>query len=619
MRVSASSLSSRVRRTLLLGGVILVGLLAVPASSALASGNAGYTTYDTTVLGCLHGSGVNCNTYAGKDAVYMSGGPIGGTGLTDGQYYFTVLAPGSQNGGFVDGADGNLSDTTAGNGGPGGGDLSSNRTFTVSGGVVTYSAGHATGTSPQGQFIIGLAPFDDTPNPGGVYILAVCKVGATSASDCKYDAFKVGGEGAQDLVVFKSATPAFDRSFTWGITKDVDRTRVEQVGGSATFNYTVTVTKSGPTDSGWQVTGSISVFNPNDADVTGVTVTDDINDGNLSDNCVVSGGTNATIPASSSSDFAYTCSYAVAPALATETNTATASWGDQDLSDGHLAGNSATFAVDFTFATGGPANPHLIDNCVTVSDPLGGGTLGTPCSSATYKYSAVFGVPQFDCVNHDNTASFVTDTTGTTGSASKTVTVCGPAKTGALTMGFWQNKNGQGIIAGGASTSGVCKSGTWLRQYAPFQDLGATASCATVATYVTNVIKAASCTSLTKTCNAMLKAQMLATALDVYFSDPALGGNKISAPGPIGGVKIDLTKICAMIDGSGGGSCSGSFENVSSAFGGATALTVGQMLTYAASQSNAGGSTWYGQVKATQVLAKDAFDAINNQVVFSAP
>src|SRR5205814_1322392 len=102
----------------------------------------------------------------------------------------------------------------------------------------------------------------------------------------------------------------------------------------------------------------------------------------------------------------------------------------------------------------------------------------------------------------------------------------------------------------------------------------------------------------TQPCNAMLKAQMLATALDVYFSDPALGGNKISAPAPIGGVKIDLTSS-------------------SSAFGGATSRTVSQMLTDAASQSNVGGSTWYGNVKATQVPAKDAFDAINNQVAFA--
>ena len=42
------------------------------------------------------------------------------------------------------------------------------------------------------------------------------------------------------------------------------------------------------------------------------------------------------------------------------------------------------------------------------------------------------------------------------------------------------------------------------------------------------------------------------------------------------------------------------------------------MLAYAASQSNSGGSTWYGNVKATQELAKNAFDAINNQLAFAA-
>ena len=74
-----------------------------------------------------------------------------------------------------------------------------------------------------------------------------------------------------------------------------------------------------------------------------------------------------------------------------------------------------------------------------------------------------------------------------------------------------------------------------------------------------------------------------------------------------------------MIDSIGSSTCSGSYENVSGAFGGATSLTVSQMLTYAASQSNTGGTTWYANVKATQQLAKDAFDAINNQVAFQAP
>jgi hypothetical protein len=232
-----------------------------------------------------------------------------------------------------------------------------------------------------------------------------------------------------------------------------------------------------------------------------------------------------------------------------------------------------------------------------------------PYTTQPFTYTKKFTPPTGGCVTVNNTAT-ITETGQT---ASKSVKNC---NTGALTMGFWQNKNGQAIITGGASTSGVCNSATWLRQYAPFQDLSATATCSTVATYVSNIIKAANASGTSM--NAMLKAQMLATSLDVYFSDPTLGGNKINATAPIGGLTIDLTNICHMIDSSTGtGTCSGTYENASSAFGGAHSLTLSQMLSYAASQSSVGGSTWYGNVKATQGLAKDAFDAINNHVATS--
>ncbi len=46
-------------------------------------------------------------------------------------------------------------------------------------------------------------------------------------------------------------------------------------------------------------------------------------------------------------------------------------------------------------------------------------------------------------------------------------------------------------------------------------------------------------------------------------------------------------------------------------------LTVSQMLSYAVSQSKAGGSLWYENVKVTEEKAKDAFDTINNQKAFS--
>src|SRR5919197_479495 len=126
-------------------------LLFVPA--ALGAGNAAYTTFDTTQRGCLNG---NPN------------------GVTTG-------------------------DT-------GSGDPLACRTFTVSAGLISsYNPGtdctdptgtgtpayseHAPGTDPQGNSVIGLAPFDDTDQPGGVYIVAICSVGASSASDCKFDAF----------------------------------------------------------------------------------------------------------------------------------------------------------------------------------------------------------------------------------------------------------------------------------------------------------------------------------------------------------------------------------------------------------------------------------------------
>jgi hypothetical protein len=168
-----------------------------------------------------------------------------------------------------------------------------------------------------------------------------------------------------------------------------------------------------------------------------------------------------------------------------------------------------------------------------------------------------------------------------------------------LGTGFWGNQNGQSIISGGSSSAaGVCDSGSWLRQYNPFQDLSATASCDQVAAYVASVMNKATCTGTV--CNTMLKAQMLATALDVYFNDPAIAN-----------ATVDLTSICSDV-----ATCSAT-EDDSAAFGGAASLTVSQILDYAAGQSNASGSSWYGNVKTKQVLAKDAFQAISNLAVSS--
>lgn len=650
-------MSKGTRRRRLAGGTTLVVAVCTAliflTSGAFAGGNAGYTTFDATALGCLDSpNGVDCNNYTSKDKVYMNGGPSNGAGLDPGDYFFAVLVPGFQNGGFLDGADGNLSDTTASADdksssslGAGGGDPVACRTFHTSGGLITsYAptsactdtyAAHATGTStPEtgSKLIIQLAPYDDTTNAGGVYILAICKVGATSSSDCKFDAFRInGGEvtPAGNLSASKTAAPSFTRTFTWGITKSACAHGITPCtqtvngttqGTAVQFDYAVTVTKSSGTDSGWQTSGTISVSVPgsNTGDVMNVVITDtDSNNGSCNvDNQNPASNTEnlGTLSPGALVTKSYICTFGSNPGSGT--NTVTLTW-NPNLSDGTVTpDDSATGTANYTFG-----NPTTVNgDCIMVTDTFNNNTttLSGPngqCSTYTFNYSHTVYIPASGCVSYPNTATFTGAgvTTGLLGSASRTVTVCRvPPQMGALTMGFWQNKNGQGIISGQAKT-GTCPSATWLRQYAPFQELSATATCSGVATYVYNVIKLATCGGTT--CNAMLKAQMLATALDVYFSDPALGGNKINAPSPIGSRIIDLQNVCKMIDGSGGtATCSGVYYDVSSAFGNASCLSVSGMLTYAASQSNVGGITWYGQDKPTQVKAKDGFDAINNSV-----
>ncbi|HEX2391637.1 MAG TPA: hypothetical protein VHI77_01830 [Solirubrobacterales bacterium] len=406
-----------------------------------------------------------------------------------------------------------------------------------------------------------------------------------------------------DLEVSKTAEPSFERSFPWSIEKTVDKEEVKTTGKNASFDYTIEVKKGAGVDSGWLVKGQITVSNPNDWEPVTVDVADEI-EADTGAVCSVTGGEEAEIPAGGSEEFGYECLYTEAPASSTETNKATASW-DAEAAHTPEGEASGTAAVNWGEPT------KTVDNCVTeVTDTVDGTTTkleGELCESKTFEETIVFPVKS-GCVDHTNVAQTTTVDSEKTLEDEVTVRVCGPVQSGALTMGFWQNKNGQGIITGGHETSKVCDSGTWLRLFPPFADLSPTANCKKVAEYVTTVIKAANAGGAAM--NAMLKGQMLATALDVYFSDPALGGNQIKAPTPLGGQKIDLTQVCKNIP-----ACT-TLEDTSAAFGGAKSLTVLQLLTYAGSKSNSGGTVWYEQVKATQGLAKDTFDAINNQVAF---
>lgn len=139
--------------------VVLLTLAAMSAASgyvfrnkALAAGLQG-AFYTTT----FDGQSVNDNHFSSKDAVYISGGPQNpnANGLPDGTYYFQVTDPSGHT----------LLST----------DAAVCRQLIVAFGRVAASEGpscqHPTGIPnlDNGATPVKLAPFADTPNPGGVY------------------------------------------------------------------------------------------------------------------------------------------------------------------------------------------------------------------------------------------------------------------------------------------------------------------------------------------------------------------------------------------------------------------------------------------------------------------
>jgi hypothetical protein len=635
-------------------------------SGAMAGGNAGYTTFDAVQGGCNDGpNGVDCNNYDAKGDVYMNGGPANGAGLPDGDYYFTVLVPGHQNGGFIQGADGNLSDQTAGStaGDNGSGDTIADRTFTIStvGGqkVISYLGSHGTGTSPNGQDIVQLMPYDDTSNNGGVYILAICEVGASSSSQCKYDAFRIAGGGevtpAANLDASKSAVASFARAFTWSITKTACAHNispctqtVSQTGGSVTFDYVVTVTKSAASDSGWRIDGDITVTNPasNTGDVMNIGVTDSTDDVSTCnvDNTGTDNQDLGTLSPGASTTVSYYCTFGSNPGSGT--NTAHVVW-NPNLSDGSVTPNSSFDATaDYDFGT---TAPTVTGNCITVTDTFNGtlstlSPVGGDCASGStmHSYSHTINVTA-GCHPYVNTATFsgANVTTNLKGSDSQTVTVCGPLNTSALTIGFWKTGNGNTLIQYYCAPSGKQSLATYLSLLGagsgPFSG-AAGKSCVQLVTFVNGILAGASATDM----NLMLKAQMLGTALDVYFSDPTKGytsttisGKKppsnFLTNGSLGGINIDLTLICPMIDNTTAGtaSCKNNTPSTNGFASGAftsACQTVQSILDYEStilspyngypSVALTTKSIWYGGDRTKEEIAKNTFDQINNRNAF---
>jgi len=459
-----------------------------------------------------------------------------------------------------------------------------------------------------------------TTHPNTATIVETGQTATASVTDC---------QGA-DLTVTKTITPASSATYSWGITKqcsfdDVhfsDNCGPTNANGSpVTVYYDVVATNTGTTVA-WSATGTITVTNPNNWEAVTFMLSDSISTGS----CTISGGTGPyTVAASGSATFTFSCTF---PSGAGGTNTATATWS---ASTYHTPDGSASGSANFSF--GAPTT--TANSSVTVTDTFNGGsptTLGTCtvlASPCTFAFSQTYNLTPDQCLTATDTAKVVGDNGIVLGVAVSTAQEC-QSVSGFLTMGFWKGPNGQRLISNDASTGGVCNSVPYIRQFQDFNGKGtytlsATASCSKVATFVSTVLGAAKCSG---TCVAMADAQMLATALDVYFSASGsygstscnigvwsgasitspgtysagsgapycAGGDKISAYNGgvtafLGNANVDLTNI----PGTG---------SVSSTFGGNPSLSVFQLLAFT--------NQFIGPTKATYSVAASTFDSINN-------
>jgi hypothetical protein len=434
------------------------------------------------------------------------------------------------------------------------------------------------------------------------------------------------GPKADKPTIAKDATGRYDNAFHWNITKDVDKTIVKQIGGSATFNYTVNVSHDDGQVSNVRVTGTITVTNTNSDPVAITGIDDQLSDGTP---CTVD-GVGSTV-ASGPTTYGYTCNLAGLPSGGL-TNSATVSWSDQDLSNGHLDAGSADFTTDAI-----AFNATETDECTSVSDSYAG-TLGTVCvggsNPATFSYSRTIAVPAHDCRSYDNTATFTTNDTGATNSASQTVQVCGPAQTGALTIGFWKNTNGQSLIKTYCNNSGN-NLGTYLAGLGggsgPFSN--APTGCSNLATYVSDILNRANATDM----NTMLKAQMLASALDVWFSGQGWTSTKVGGVKPpsnflqhnnLGTFNMDTTAICPMVDAlsTGSATCKNGTPSTNAVTAGAlpsSPMTMQAILNYAATtpspfNGSTSSSIWYAGNRTKEEILKNVFDQFNNELAFGS-
>lgn len=252
-----------------------------------------------------------------------------------------------------------------------------------------------------------------------------------------------------DPTVTKTTHTSFDRTYNWSIHKSADQSSLTlALNEPFTVNYSVS-TDASSSDSNWQVSGIIDVYNsaPIDAVINSVS---DVVSGDIP----VEVDCGVTYPHTILAGDTLHCTYSTSlPNADSRINTAKATQQNYSYDfegnptpkegEGSTTEFSGTANVDFS-----SASINDMDKCITINDTLGG-SLGSVCYNElpkTFTYSSQIG-PFATCGPRTvpNTATFTTDTTETSGSSSWNVNVNTPCVLGCtLTIGYWKNHAGFG-------------------------------------------------------------------------------------------------------------------------------------------------------------------------------
>jgi hypothetical protein len=278
------------------------------------------------------------------------------------------------------------------------------------------------------------------------------------------------------LSVTKTASTSNDKRWNWTIDKTGDQTNlILSPGQQFSVNYQVVVNATS-TEINYAVSGGITISNPNPSLAATLNSVVDVVSPAIPANVICP---SLSVPASGALNCTYSASL---PDGSNRTNTATATQQNYSYDKDKVATPSGTTNysgsanVDFTNAT-----VTETDECIDVTDTYAG-FLGTVCAGdapETFNYSRTIGPYNSPdgCGDHTigNTASFVTNDTGTSGADSWTVLVHVPCDFGCtLTQGYWKTHSEFGPapyddtwaqLTSGASTSFFLSGQTWYQVF----------------------------------------------------------------------------------------------------------------------------------------------------------